>query len=410
MFKVVFFVVLAFVFLFFALQHDDEISTETQSLIARLADDGNSEAYLYLLGIYAQEGDDPIALGKQILEVSSSPELSDGLFVYPESKKLSLPEGDGFCMFEDDDCIGYLFSGSVRVSALIEHYNELLERSDRFFQYDEYRTMAQPTADEIYPEYKYLLRAHRIRLLEGISSYKDGDVDGAVGSLLTQFSIVRRANELQDNLVGKVVLLLAQSDILDILSVILSETDTQIEEIPRLSASEKGFGRVSAREFGVLYYGLKSLDKHPDFFEIDGDFSDAPERLVRALYKPNMTINALAPLYLLPEKLAVLSPAEFAQELENLERYIPSTSIIRNPIGNILLGIEGPAYERYVARFHDLDVKIALFNQLHHSELAASSLINPYYGSEIPRLENGRLCFSGPLETKSSLRCLVVEL
>lgn len=228
--------------------------------------------------------------------------------------------------------------------------------------------------------------------------------------MLTQFSIVRRANELQDNLVGKVVLLLAQSDILDVLSVILSETDTQIEEIPRLSASEKGFGRVSAREFGVLYYGLKSLDKHPDFFEIDGDFSDAPERLVRALYKPNMTINALAPLYLLPEKLAVLSPAEFAQELENLERYIPSTSIIRNPIGNILLGIEGPAYERYVARFHDLDVKIALFNQLHHSELAASSLINPYYGSEIPRLENGRLCFSGPLETKSSLRCLVVEL
>jgi hypothetical protein len=51
MFKVVFFVVLAFVFLFFALQHDDEISTETQSLIARLADDGNSEAYLYLLGV-----------------------------------------------------------------------------------------------------------------------------------------------------------------------------------------------------------------------------------------------------------------------------------------------------------------------------------------------------------------------
>jgi hypothetical protein len=181
-------------------------------------------------------------------------------------------------------------------------------------------------------------------------------------------------------------------------------------EIPRLSASEKDFGMISAREFGVLYYGFKSVDKHPQFFELEGEFGNAPEWLVRAVFKPNMTINALAPLYLLPEKLAVLSPAEFAQEVENLESYTPSTSVIRNPAGNVLLGIEGPAYEEYVARFHDLDVKISLFNQLYYSGLDTTSLINPYYGSETPRMENGRLCFSGPLEDKSFLRCLSIEL
>jgi len=393
MFKVVSFVVLAFVFLFFSMQHDDEISTEAENLLVRFTDDRISDAYLYLLGIYVEEGDDPINLGKQILEASSSPEQSGGLFDYPESKKLSLPEGDGFCMFDDDDCIGYLFSGSVKVSTLIGHYKELLERSDRFFQYDEYRTMAQPTADEIYPEYKYLYRAQRIRLIEAIYSYNCGDVTGAVESLINQFSVVRRANERQDNLIGKMVLLLIQSDILDVLSVMLSETDVQIEAISRLSASEKDFGRVSAREFGILYYGLKSLDKHPNLFEIDGHFSNAPGWLVRALFKPNMTINALAPGYLIAEKLAVLSPAEFAQEVENIERYIPSTSIIRNPIGNILLGIEGPAYEEYVARLHDLDVKIELFNQLHHSKLDVSSLLNPYYGNE-PLIWNTVNCVS----------------
>ena len=410
MLKVVSFLALVFVLLFFILQHDDEPSNEVESLVARFTDGKDSEAYLFLLGIYVQEGDHPITLGRQIFESNSSIEQSEGAFDYPESKKLSLPDGDGFCSFKEEGCIGYLFSGSVRVAKLIEHHRELLERSDRFFQYDEYRTMAQPKVDEIYPEYKYLLRAQRIRLLEAIDSYNGGDISGAVESLVSQFSLVRGANGRHDNLLGKVILLVIQSEILDVLSVILSESGFQVSEIARLSASEKDFGMVSAREFGILYYGFKSLDKHPQFFELEGEFSNVPEWLVRAAFKPNMTINALAPLYLLPEKLAALSPAEFAQEVADLESYTPSTSVLRNPAGNVLLGIEGPAYEEYVARFHDLDVKISLFNQLYYSGLDTTSLINPYYGSEIPRMENGRLCFSGPLEDKSFLRCLSVEL
>ena len=250
----------------------------------------------------------------------------------------------------------------------------------------------------------------RIRLLEAIDSYNGGDISGAVESLVSQFSLVRGANGRHDNLLGKVILLVIQSEILDVLSVILSESGFQVSEIARLSASEKDFGMVSAREFGILYYGFKSLDKHPQFFELEGEFSNVPEWLVRAAFKPNMTINALAPLYLLPEKLAALSPAEFAQEVADLESYTPSTSVLRNPAGNVLLGIEGPAYEEYVARFHDLDVKISLFNQLYYLGLDTSSLINPYHGSETPTFENGRLCFSGPMEDKSFLRCLSIEL
>ena len=410
MFKVVSLVALVFVTLFFSLQFDDKPSSEVESLVARFTDGKDSEAYLFLLGIYVQEGDHPITLGRQIFESNSSIEQSEGAFDYPESKKLSLPDGDGFCSFKEEGCIGYLFSGSVRVAKLIEHHRELLERSDRFFQYDEYRTMAQPKVDEIYPEYKYLLRAQRIRLLEAIDSYNGGDISGAVESLVSQFSLVRGANGRHDNLLGKVILLVIQSEILDVLSVILSESGFQVSEIARLSASEKDFGMVSAREFGILYYGFKSLDKHPQFFELEGEFSNVPEWLVRAAFKPNMTINALAPLYLLPEKLAALSPAEFAQEVADLESYTPSTSVLRNPAGNVLLGIEGPAYEEYVARFHDLDVKISLFNQLYYLGLDTSSLINPYHGSETPTFENGRLCFSGPMEDKSFLRCLSIEL
>ena len=410
MFKVVSLVALVFVTLVFSLQFDDKPSSEVESLVARFTIGKDSEAYLFLLGIYVQEGDHPITLGRQIFESNSSIEQSEGAFDYPESKKLSLPDGDGFCSFKEEGCIGYLFSGSVRVAKLIEHHRELLERSDRFFQYDEYRTMAQPKVDEIYPEYKYLLRAQRIRLLEAIDSYNGGDISGAVESLVSQFSLVRGANGRHDNLLGKVILLVIQSEILDVLSVILSESGFQVSEIARLSASEKDFGMVSAREFGILYYGFKSLDKHPQFFELEGEFSNVPEWLVRAAFKPNMTINALAPLYLLPEKLAALSPAEFAQEVADLESYTPSTSVLRNPAGNVLLGIEGPAYEEYVARFHDLDVKISLFNQLYYLGLDTSSLINPYHGSETPTFENGRLCFSGPMEDKSFLRCLSIEL
>ena len=410
MFKVVFFVCVALLLFCFALQYDDELSPEAESLVARFSDDQSSTAYLHLLGISAPVGDDPVLSGESLLKASRSSDKPSDAYGYSDSEKLSLPSGDGFCVFGVDDCIGYLFSGSVKVIDLLDHHRVLVERSGRFFQYDEYRTMMQPTENEVFPEYIYLVRAQRIKILEAIYLYKMGDVRDAIESLVTQFSTVRRANERQDNLIGKVVLLPTLSDILDVLSIILSETGLHIEEIPRLSVPEKDFGTVFAREFGVSYYGFSRLDKAPNFFEVDEKFGNAPAWLVRTLFKPNMTINALAPYYLMLEELAVLSPAEFARDVKNLDRGAPSTSVIRNLAGNALLRVEGPPLEEYVAMTHDLDVKIAMFNQIHHSKLDVRSLINLYGESEFPALENGRLCFSGPFEAKYSIRCLAVQL
>ncbi len=69
-----------------------------------------------------------------------------------------------------------------------------------------------------------------------------------------------------------------------------------------------------------------------------------------------------------------------------------------------------PEFDEYVARFSDFDAKLALFNQVHVFNRGLDSMNNPYYGPETPEHSDKKLCFSGPLEDKRSLRCLRVKI
>ena len=68
-------------------------------------------------------------------------------------------------------------------------------------------------------------------------------------------------------------------------------------------------------------------------------------------------------------------------------------------------------FSNYIARFFDLDAKIVQFNQVHIDGLSYDrELVNPYYGKEVPVVDMGRLCFSGPIEDTRNLRCLAISL
>ncbi len=212
--------------------------------------------------------------------------------------------------------------------------------------------------------------------------------------------------ELQDNLIGKLVILMKLSEIIDVTSVILSNENLEGEIIPGLSQSEKGFSMIAAREFGMSYHTFKNLDKNPEFFEMGGNF---PGWITRMVYKPNMTVNAIAPVYYQLENLARMAPDDFAKHIEEEQSSPPSTSKLRNYIGDVLISIS-PEYDQYVAKFYDMDAKIELFNQVHYFKKNLENMDNPYYGSEIPQETDGSLCFTGPLEDKRSLRCLRVKI
>ena len=398
----------AFVAIVTITQIDDELSEESAELIGRVNTEGTSESFLYLYGIFASDLEEPVNVGRQLLEEYRKLDNDDSYDVieYPHENKIPLPTGDEFCKAWEESCMQQLFSPHLDIDRLLSEHNLLIARSNRFLEFAEYETLSTPTLHELYPPYQYIAAAERIKILKAISVYRKGDLKGAVESLLHQFSKLRRSMELQDNLIGKLVFLMKLSEVIDVMSVILSNYEGEVKLIPQLTQSEKSFHKIAAREFGVSYYTFKNLDRHPEFFEMGGDF---PGWMTRIVYKANMTINSVAPIYYKLEQLAQLSSLDFAKRIEVSNSDKPSTSKLRNYVGSILIAMS-PEYTEYVARFFDFDAKLALFNQVHHLKLSLDNMKNPYYGKEVPEEINGNLCFRGPLEDKRSLRCLRVKL
>lgn len=389
-------------------QVDDDLSEDAISLLNRLDINAESESFIYLHGIFANENENPIDVGKKLLKEYRKLDQDQSYKVveYPDSEKLPLPQGKAFCRSWENGCIAYLFSPDINAEALLNEHKVLVSRANKFLEFNEYTTLSKPTIGEILPPFQYISAAERIKVITAISLYKNGNPEKALKSLLTQFKTLRRSLELQDNLIGKLVFLMKLSEVLDTISVILSQEGINAEMIPQLSQSEKSFHKIAAREFAMSYHTFKSLDRHPEFFETGGNF---PGWITRILFKPNMTINAVTPIYYRLERLAQLAPPDFAKQIETGESVNPSTSKLRNYVGETLIAFS-PEFDEYVAKFFDFDIKLALFNQLHHLKREPGSMHNPYYGNEVPKEINGSLCFSGPLEDNRSLRCLKVKI
>jgi len=359
--------------------------------------------------MFAGENENPEDIGRQIineyqqLEADASYEINQ----YQNSEKISLPKGDLFCWSFEDGCLEYLFSSDVDIEGLVNQHTILLNRTNTFLEFGEYRTLAKPSINEPTPPYQYIIAAERIRVLRAISIYKNGYPEQAIESLFIQLSKLRKSLELQDRLIGKLVFLMRLSEIIDVASVILSREGLKVEKVSGLSKTEKSFSMIAAREFRVSYYGLKSLDKDPEFFRIGGT---VPGWVIRMIYKPNMTINAITPGYYRLEHLAQLTPTEFVAEIGKGKHVPLSTSKVRNRSGAVLITISIEFLDKYVARFNDFDAKIVLFNQIHQLGNEVGKATNPYYGNEAIENPNGSVCFNGPMEDDRFLRCLRVKI
>jgi hypothetical protein len=256
-------------------QIDDELSEESKRLLSRAEAPEHSEAYVFLMGISAGEGESPTRVGERILEEIERLK-SDSSYELPEheaSKKLSLPNGRAFCSAWEKTCFELLFSSQFDIEKLRDENAILVSRSGRFLEFQEYRSLTKPGLQEYIPPFRYIAAAERIKVLNAISLYKNGSPGQAVDALLGQFSQIRSSMELQDSLIGKMVLLIKLSEILDVVSVILSEEGRRVKAIPPLTQSEKGFGLAAAREFAAFSNELKRLDKHPDFFGGETSFA-----------------------------------------------------------------------------------------------------------------------------------------
>ncbi|EPJ46613.1 MAG: hypothetical protein OFPII_19330 [Osedax symbiont Rs1] len=385
---------------------DDELTDESKLLIKLTTTSSDSAAFVYALGIFSAGTEEPGEVGSSLLEEYQKVELDEHYLVneYPESKQLPLPNGELFCNFREERCLKSLFSIDFDIDELYQKHQVLIQRLDTFYSFTEYSTLTQPILTERFPPLRYISAAMRLKLLSAIKMHRSGSSKQAMRILNAQLSQLRHVLARQDNLIGKIMFLMKLSEAVEVMSVIRQASKIEVDKIASLSVAEKTLSNAFAREFALHYNTFESLDDNPEFFNRGGN---VPAWVLRLIYKPNMTINAIAPFFTRLNRVSGLSHLQFVTEMRSADSVDLSTSSIRNSAGNVLTSIAMPSFDHYISRFLDFDAKLVLFNSL---DRGIETVANPYYKHELPIIYPNKICFNGPLEDDHLIRCLRTDV
>lgn len=390
-----------------ATQWDEELSEEAQALLQLVEEPKESDAYLYLLGISASPDAEPMEIGKQRLKEYEK-WYKDGNYEMAkqqEADKLPIPDGELFCAFSGDDCIKTLFTKEYDIEAMEREYRILIDRVRRFHGFGEYHTLALPSLQQPIPPYAYITKAERLAMLKAISVYKNGKPEDAVELLRKQAGLLMTGMALQDDHLGKMVYVSVVSDVVDAASVIIKDKADPYKpkRIMIIPTMDMRYDLVVAREFGGLYKFYTGMDGYSRARHL-GDVYNA--WIGRMAFKPNKTINVVAPHYVKLTEYAAMSPKGLAEELDKEKEVILKSSAISNPLGRILSEAAWPRNEEMLVIKNDLKAKIELFNQIYHYGVPEDKVENPYYDNEYSYREGDSICFRGPVEDERGIRCL----
>ncbi|VAX09726.1 hypothetical protein MNBD_GAMMA26-1180 [hydrothermal vent metagenome] len=403
-----------------ALQIDDELNPAASQWVEKVNSAEESEAYLFLMGIFAKKSEDPIQVGRAIYQSIREGEeryLSKkspfNYTDYPQEERINLPEGDLLCVVWEEGCLKTIFQDLQKIQTALKDHAMLLERYHEFIKKGEYRTLARPMITEPIPPFQYLLAGHRLNSMSAIINASNGNAEVAVKSLYSNITRLRGALVHQDTLLGKMFVLMMLSENLDVISILTERYKLDgLDEIRPISKEERDFELPMAREFSMSYNFLRDLDRNPELWEVGGE---APGWVVRVFFKPNMSINAVYPGYDNVAKASQLSQKEFAGYVENKSHLSVPKESLRNYIGSVINRTEGATMIKYVGYFYDINCKIALLNSLLATKNGKKGLfdaVNPYGTTDKPVVhENGdKLCFDGPLPDERNLRCLTIKI
>lgn len=415
--KILFFLALGMA-LFVASQADDALNLDAATFVYNPDRTDKSDkpdsitdsrAFVYFLGI---SHNTPQKAGAERLAALRQRESNPDAQRAEENASLVTPAGELFCLTRESGCISTLFAAApAEVASLHQQHARLLNNVNAFLRMDDYHTLTQPTFSEEGPPFRALRAAERIKLLGAIARYRQGKPQQALDALLEQFQTLRAMFVQQDTLIGKMVFVIMLSDVLDVASVIANQEDIQplnISSIAPLTSAEKNFAMVAKREFAGYYHLFKNLEK-----ELKAENS---AWIARILYKPNMSLNAVAPDFARFSRLTQLSPVAFVEAVspengKNLSESLSWLYKARNYMGYQLLIVGQADFDRYAGRMHRLNAKIELFNEyVVKKNRPASSIANPFYPGktayETDTEQGGQLCFAAPVDESTELRCL----
>ncbi|GIZ10808.1 hypothetical protein [Pseudomonas sp. NCCP-436] len=336
---------------------------------------GESQAFLQLLGMAAPAGVDVRDYARQLLQRHRQFGLNDAM---PEgSQSLALPE---LCRLGEGRCLARLQTRPEQIGRWLEEHAELRRRYLELLPLSDYRSLTSPGPDEPLPAFMVLERANRLLALEALQLASQGQAQQAMNLLTDKLAHLRRWLAQSDRLVMKMVLVsLISHDLESLAALYQAGLIGRPPTLAPLSAEELSMLVPLRHEFAAVAEGLRALPV---------GLADEVGWQMFWLFKPNMSVNDLLPRY----QAALQWPA-VTDELPTGPDFWRR---LRNPIGSILVSVASPDLSRYVARVHDLDRKIELFNQLGRSRPQSARW------DEVRRA----YCADGPLEDPRGLRCL----
>lgn len=339
-----------------------------------------NDAYVYLKGLDAPSGADPIHWGKKKLQGEET-----------GAESILLPESEGlFCNIERPDCLRSLLDKKNEVKRQISIHAEL---------YGRYRAFIKgllPELMEVHPgltkglptsAMQYGARLHLLNIYYFHQTPKQAFLD-YIERLKQELSI-------SQTLYLKVMDAYRLNEALRFLGLWLSVNDQTLDEpLKYLTSDQASFLRPLQHQYEFVDQQIDETIEETRTHEEESSIFD---RIPNLWFKPNITRNES--FYYL-KSVAGISEGSQETMVQALEQARKNLNNLKNPLGHRILHASHRLYQNYIYAVQDLNLQIALINNIQYLNhgLAKSEVANPYgkdYSSQV-MVSNGWACLQSP--------------
>lgn len=389
--------------------------------------------YYALLGLFAPPDVDPAAAGRAQVRrhrvavahptVNS---LQDRGHSDPVTPSVVVGT-NSLCLVEVEQCLGYLQREADTVRSLVLANQPWVDRYRRLYAYPRFVTAAEPGPGEPQLPLGDLFELHRLIIMEIGLEFLTRSRMRALDGLKTDIDFQRRLLVNADSFELKMaarkmfsrdVLLYAQ--LIDSRSYIHRHLPTFDVQLQDLSDVERSLAKATKREFRRVASTLMTANESGAI----AHESALPARVVRAVYKPNATVNMSYAYFERVINLTALDSEEFAHGWPYEIRVQRSAwDYVCNPVGSLLSDIVAPSLEEQVMALHDTDGllrMVRLKKRIRAAEIAAEFIPEfleeqspvlhaPYDGMAFAwDVQHSHLYFDGPKGSRQTHRSLKI--
>jgi len=357
-------------------RHDEPPSVDArrleQLIDARPAVAAADNAYVYLLGMTAIDGEDPVVLGRKRQDFIEAYPVSGGFAAagtWPGADRNRVPsatarEIGGACREDGAACLRVLAQNPAAVEAWLAASTVELDRYRTLIARAGWRESIPRSIVAPLPAWKPALDGQRLWLLSAWQRAHAGETDAVMAALEADLLFWRKLLRESDLFITKMVATAAIRHHFAIGNLVVRElhrtggvTDVPASWREPISPEERSLLRAVAGEWrfagGAIALVVAEQQGAAQAMSLDG----AIGRLSKPLFQPQASLNLHAAQLV---RLAESAQAPYPQLRQSVEAATQPARVawyrrLYNPVGQVFSSVAGPAYADYALRIADVE-------------------------------------------------------